>query len=112
MSYQETIKYPGQGRVATLSGTIALEQSTGRLIIRDPITGQPRNVQDINGMHVFTSAGEEMTRVDQLGVSTIEPTTQRHRNRLGITTQDGRTGVWTSEPGEDVRQLLGESIDT
>lgn len=108
MAFQETIRYPGQGRVATLNGSIALEEATGRLIIRDPVTRQPRNIQDISGTHLYDDQGREMTRLDILGLSTIEPATQRHRNRVGITSSDQRTGIWTSEPDQDVRTLLGE----
>jgi len=90
MAYEETITNPGQGRVSTLDGSISLDSASGRLVVRDSITGQ------------------EMTRVDKLGLSIIEPDTGRHRTRVGITTTDGRTGSWTSKPGEDVRTLLGE----
>ena len=108
MAFQETIRYPGQGSIETLNGSIALEQATGRLIIRDPVTRQPRNIQDLSGTHIFDSEGREMTRLDILGLSTIEPATQRHRNRVGIASTDQRAGNWTSKPGQDVRTLLGE----
>lgn len=108
MAYQETIRYPGQGRVETLNGSIALEEATGRLIIRDPSTRQPRNIQDISGTHIYDEQGREMTRLDILGLSTIEPATQRHRNRVGVAATDLRAGNWTSKPGQDVRSLLGE----
>lgn len=108
MAFQETIRYPGQGGISALNGSIAIEQATGRMIIRDPVTRQPRNIQDISGTHIYDDQGREMTRLDILGVSTIEPATQRHRNRMGITATDQRSGNWTSKPGQDVRSLLGE----
>lgn len=108
MAFQESIQYPGQGGVSALNGSIALEQASGRLIIRDPVTRQPRNIQDISGTHIFDSQGREMTRLDILGLSTIEPATQRHRTRVGIASTNERAGQWTSKPGQDVRSLLGE----
>lgn len=107
MAFQETIRYPGQGGVSSLNGSIALEQASGRLIVRDPVTRQPRNVQDIDGTHIYDEQGREMTRLDTRGLSTIEPATQRYRNRVGIA-GDGRTIIATSKPGIDVRDLLGE----
>lgn len=108
MSFQENIRYPGQGGVSTLNGSIALEEASGRLIIRDPNTRQPRNIQDVDGTHIYDQQGRLMTELNTLGLSTIEPATQRHRNRVGITSNGGRTGQWTSEPDQDVRNLLGE----
>lgn len=108
MAFQENIRYPGQGGVSTLNGSIALEEASGRLIIRDPNTRQPRNIQDVEGTHIYDEQGRLMTELNTLGLTTIEPATQRHRTRRGITSNGGRSGDWVSKPDVDVRALLGE----
>lgn len=98
-----TTSYGGAPSVDTFNGDIRLEQDRGRLAVYDPVTKQPRNIQDINGTHIYDSQGREMTRLDTLGLTTIEPATGRQRNRVGIASNDGRTIMYTSDPGTDIR---------
>lgn len=108
MALIETIKYPDQNRSASLNGTIAIENGAGRMIIRDPVTGNPRNVQDMNGSHYSDEEGREMTLIDTRGVNTIEPATQVYRGRFGIVTTDSRPFAGFSKDDLDIRTLLGE----
>jgi len=108
MAYEDEPSYSGQKTIQTFGGRIKIEENRGRMIITDPVTNIERQVHDIDGSHYKDDNGDEMTLVNTLGISTIEPDTGIHRNRLGITTSDGRTGEWTSDDGEDVRTLLGE----
>lgn len=101
--YSERISIGGERRLSTLSGDIRLEQNRGRLAIYDPITGELRNVQDVDGTHIYDEQGREMTRLDTLGLTTIEPDTGIERNRLGIARSDSRTGNWVTKPGVDLR---------
>lgn len=100
---QTITSFRGQQSVSTLGGQIALEQGRGRLAIYDPVTKQPRNVQDVTGTHIYDENGNELTRLDILGLTTIEPSTGDYKVRVGAATDDGRVGVWVAEPGVDLR---------
>jgi hypothetical protein len=103
-----TIKHLGQKTVSTLAGQIKLEEGNGRLIIRDPATLVPRQIQDIEGSHYYDEAGNEMTLVDTRGLNTIDPDNGVYRGRWGIATTDGRPFGGFTKEGEDIRQQLGE----
>jgi hypothetical protein len=103
-----TIKHLGQRQVGTLAGQIKLEEGNGRLIIRDPTTLVPRQIQDIDGSHYYDADGNEMTLVDTRGVNTIDPTTGVYRGRFGIATTDNRPFSGFSKDDIDIRRALGE----
>lgn len=102
-----TTSYGGAPSVSTLNGNISLEQAAGRLAIYDPITKQPRNVQDVSGTHIYDEQGREMTRLDTLGLTTIEASSGHLKNRVGIAGDNGRTIVAAAKPGKDLRNIIG-----
>lgn len=81
--YSQTVSYGGARRVSTLDGKISLEQNVGKLSVKD-------------------NANVERTRVDLLGLTTIDPD-GTERLRAGVARTDGRSGVWVSKPGVDIR---------
>jgi len=103
MAIETKKTYSGQNSTSTLAGDIRLEEGRGRLVIYDPITKQERQVHDINGSRYNDIQGREMTRVNILGLTTMEPSTGVYRNRVGIAEGDGRTIIATSKPGIDLR---------
>jgi len=107
MAFEETIRYPGQGRVDTLNGSIALEQATGRLIVRDPATRQPRNVQDIEGTHVFDSTGVELTRLDTDGLKVFDKDNGgKEAVRGGKFPGNNGYGLAVAKPGESIQEAI------
>lgn len=107
MAFEETIRYPGQGRVDTLSGSIALEQAAGRLIIRDPNTRQPRNVQDIDGTHVYDTTGTELTRLDTDGLKVFDKDNAgKETVRGGKFPGNNGYGFAVAEPGQSIEEAI------
>lgn len=82
--YTEKISLSSERRISTLSGDIRLEQNRGRLAVYQSNTGVARTV------------------VDVLGLTTSDPDGTQ-RLRAGITRSDGRTIIYASEPGVDIR---------
>lgn len=103
---REVIGYNGAGIISSVGGQIRLQEAAGRLVIYDPETQRERVVHDVTGSHYNDNLGREMTRVDTLGLTTMEPA-GRFRNRVGIAGDDGRTGIWTSKPSVDLRDEIG-----
>lgn len=66
--------------------------------------GRVMNRIDEQGQHIMNTDQQEVTRLDQKGITIIEGGTQRQRARFGTATDDGRTGVWVTEPGRDLSQ--------
>jgi hypothetical protein len=104
----DTRTHSGQNMVATLNGEISIEQGSGRMVIRDPTTQTPIQVHDRSGSHYNDDDGNEMTRVNTLGVNTIDPDTGIWRGRFGIAATDKRPFSGFSKTGKDIRTLLGE----
>lgn len=78
-----TTTYGGSPSVSTLNGTISLEQAAGRLAVYDENL-VARTVVDIRGL----------TTTDPDGTQRV---------RVGIASDDGRAGNWTTKPGVDLR---------
>lgn len=107
MPYQETIRYPGQGRVETLNGSIALEEATGRLIVRDPATRQPRNIQDISGTHVYDSTGTELSRLDTDGLKVFDKDNSgKEVVRGGKFPGNNGYGFAVAKPGDSIETAI------
>lgn len=104
-TYQERVSYTGSSSTSTLGGQIRLNEGDGTLTVRDPSTSQIVSLVDRSGFKVFDILGREMTRLDILGLTTIEPATGDFKNRVGITESDGRTIISTAKPGIDLRDL-------
>lgn len=75
--------YGSAPSISTLNGDISLEQAAGRLAVYDE-NRVARTVVDIYGL---TTADPDGTQ----------------RLRAGIARDDGRTGVWDTKPGIDLR---------
>lgn len=75
----------GDGRVQTLSGSITLEEATGRLVVRDGVTN------------------DELVRLDRDGFLFNDG----NNRRILLGRYATRVGLWISRPGEDVIDLLG-----
>lgn len=103
MAFSDETSYTGQQNISTFNGNILIDSARGEIAIRE--TGSPikRTILDKDGTHIQDSLGRNMTRLDTLGLTTIEPATGRQRNRVGIASSDGRTGNWTTAPGVDLR---------
>lgn len=81
--FVETVAFSGARRVGTLNGKIALEQNTGRLVVRD-IANQERTIVDLEGLSVNDTDG-------------------RRQVKTGIAHSDGRAGNWVAKPGVDLK---------
>lgn len=86
MAVIKEVTYSGQGGVSTLTGDIRLETGSGRLVIYDPQTQRELNVVDRTG-YLFSDATDR-------------------RIKIGAAPNDGRVGVWVSDVGDDVIELL------
>lgn len=75
--------YGSAPSISTLNGDISLEQSAGRLAVYD----ENRVARTV---------------VDIYGLSTSDPNSDL-RVRTGIASSDGRSGIWVSKPGIDLR---------
>lgn len=84
MSYQETIRTPGQGLVSTLSGDIQIQEGIGRMVIYDP------------------TSQVELVNIDRTGFLFSDGTNRRIKLGSFAT----RVGFWLSKEGEDVINLL------
>ena len=103
MSVEKDVSYSGQGRVSSIGGQIRLEQGSGRLVIYDPKTQTERVVHDVSGSHYKDDQGRDMTLVNTLGITTIDPTNNISRGRWGIAGQDGRPFGGFTKPGVDIK---------
>ena len=101
MAIVKEITTSGQNNISTLTGSIRLEEGRGRLVVYDPVNGQERSVQDVNGFHVFNN-GVERSRLDELGLTTIRSNGE-YSNRVGQAESDNRDGIWVAKPGIDLR---------
>lgn len=107
MAFQETIRYPGQGGVQTLNGSITLEEASGRLIVRDPVTRQPRSSQDINGIHVYDTTGTELSKLDTDGLKVFDKDNSGNEVvRGGKFPGDNGYGFAVVQPGESIEQAI------
>lgn len=79
------ITHSGSSSISTLGGEIRIEEGRGRLVIYDPLTEQ------------------ELTVIDRTGFLFSDSTDRR----IKIGSYALRVGIWTSDPGEDVIDLLG-----
>lgn len=102
-TYQERVSYSGSSSTSTLGGQIRLNDGDGTLTVRDSRTNQVVTLVDRNGVKLFDILGREMTRLDTLGLTTIEAATGQFKNRVGITSDNGRTIIATAKPGIDLR---------
>lgn len=78
-----TTTYGSAPSISTLNGDISLEQAAGRLAVYD---------------------GNRVARtvVDIYGLTTSDPDGTQ-RLRAGIARDDGRSGIWDTKPGIDLR---------
>lgn len=74
----------GDGRVQTLSGSITLEEGTGRLVVRDGVTN------------------DELVRLDRDGFLFNDG----NYRRILLGRFATRVGLWISKPGIDVIDTL------
>ena len=75
----------GDGNIQTLSGSITLEEATGRLVVRDGVTNQ------------------ELVRLDRDGFLFNDG----NDRRILLGRYATRIGQWVSKPGIDVIDILG-----
>lgn len=87
MAFIEKITQPSQGLVGSLNGRILLDQGRGRIVVTE-------------------TNGQERTRLDLLGLTTIR-SDGTYSNRVGQAANDLRDGIWTAEPTVDLRNELG-----
>lgn len=86
MAIITTIKQPGQGLTGSLNGRIVLDQGRGKISITE-------------------TNGQERTRLDLLGLTTIR-SDGTGANRVGQAATDLRDGIWTAKSGEDLFELI------
>lgn len=101
-TFIENITTPGQGLVSTQNGRIIIDEAQAELVFTQP-DGTRKVVHNAQGSSYKDEQGREMTRLDTLGLTTIEPDTGRERNRVGIARSDGRTIIATTKTGVDLR---------
>ena len=95
------ITTPGNNLTGSLNGRIILDEGRGRFVTTDGL-GVERTVQDVDGIHVFDPDGNERSRIDTLGLTTIR-SNGTYANRVGQAGSDGRDGIWTAKPSVDLR---------
>jgi hypothetical protein len=88
MALTKKIAYAGNSLLSTLNGRIRFDEGRGRISIE-------------NGDNI------EVTRLDTLGLTTIEAATGHYKNRVGVAGDDARTIIATAKPGKDLRDLIG-----
>lgn len=102
-----TIKYLGQRTVSTLAGQIKLEEGNGRLIVRDPVTLLPRQIQDIDGSHYYDDEGDELTRVDTDGLKVFDKDNDNNEIvRGGKFPGNNGYGFAVAEEGESIQEAI------
>jgi hypothetical protein len=74
---------------------IAFFDSTGQMVFK--LTGTTQSIY---------SSGNERTRLDELGLTTIR-SDGTYANRVGQAGSDDRDGIWTAKPTQDLNTLLG-----
>lgn len=98
------IIHRGQSQISTNSGSIRLEQGENRLVVYNG--AQEIVVIDAGGFHFNDELGNERTRLDELGLTTIRANGE-YANRVGQAGDDNRDGIWTANDDEDLKYLLG-----
>ena len=91
MNLVEKITSSSKGIVSSLNGRIQLDEAQARLIISSN-DGTPRNIQDIDGTHIYDVNGLERSRLNELGLTTIA-TDGAYKNRVGQKASDGTDGM-------------------
>lgn len=81
---EAVISHSGSASISTLGGEIRIEEGRGRLVIYDPITQQELTVVDRTGF-LFSDATDRRIKIGSYAL---------------------RVGIWQSQEGEDVIDLL------
>ena len=77
----------GDGRVQTLSGSITIEEATGRLVVRDAISNKQLQVLDRDGLKTYNGSEQEVVRSGQM--------------------PDTSYGFTAAKPGETIQSIYG-----
>jgi hypothetical protein len=105
MAYEDEASYSGQKTIQTFGGRIKIEENRGRMIITDPVTNIEKTVVDINGFRVNDPLGNELTRLDDKGLTTTQADGIT-RIRTGTNPSTGDVGSYITKPGLDVLEEL------
>jgi len=103
MNIVTKVTTPSQVLTGSLSGRIQLDEGRGRFVVTNQ-SGVEKTVQDIDGFHFYDDGKNERSRIDQLGLTTIR-SDGTYSNRVGQASDDGRDGIWTAKPSEDLTDL-------